>query len=177
MDALSFVASNLALFLAACALILLNAFFVAAEFAIVKVRRTRLEELVGMKVASARTALLCVDELDDTLSATQLGITVASLGLGWLGEPAFANLLVRLFPSAFMTGDGHHHVAAAGISFALVTVLHVVLGELVPKSIAIFDAEKVTLLVAKPMRLFFLMSKPFIRVFTWLANRILWLIG
>jgi CBS domain containing-hemolysin-like protein len=177
MDALSFVASNLALFLAACALILLNAFFVAAEFAIVKVRRTRLEELVGMKVASARTALLCVDELDETLSATQLGITVSSLGLGWLGEPAFANLLVRLFPGAFMTGDGHHHVAAAGISFGLVTVLHVVLGELVPKSIAIFDAEKVTLLVAKPMRLFFLVSKPFIRVFTWLANRILWLLG
>ncbi len=163
--------------LGAFALIGLNGFFVAAEFAIVKVRRTRLEELAGQGLAAARISILCVDELDEYLSATQLGITLASLGLGWIGEEAFAELLVIGFPKVFPQVGATHHVAAIGISFFLVTMLHVVLGELVPKSMAIQNAERITLIVSRPLRLFFFASKPLIRSFTFMANFILHRIG
>lgn len=161
----------------AFALIGLNGFFVAAEFAIVKVRRTRLEELAGQGIAAARISILCVDELDEYLSATQLGITLASLGLGWIGETAFADLLVVLFPSTFATAVHTHHVVSVGLSFFVVTMLHVVLGELVPKSMAIQNAEKITLVVSRPLRWFFFASKPLIQSFTYLANFILRRIG
>ncbi|MBY0370497.1 hemolysin family protein [bacterium] len=162
---------------AAFLLIGLNGFFVAAEFAIVKVRRTRLEELANKGLAAARISILCVDELDEYLSATQLGITLASLGLGWIGEEAFAELLVVLFPETFPTTAGNHHVVAVGISFFLVTMLHVVLGELVPKSMAIQNAEKIALKVSRPLRWFFFMSRPLIVSFTWVANFVLRRIG
>src|SRR5262249_23442382 len=154
---------------AAFALIGLNGFFVAAEFAIVKVRRTRLVELAGQGLAAARISILCVDELDEYLSATQLGITLSSLALGWIGEEAFAKLLLVLFPPVFPTALGGPHVAAVGISFFLVTMLHVVLGELVPKSMAIQNAEKIVLGVSRPLRWFFLASRPLIVGFTALA--------
>lgn len=163
--------------LAAFFLIGLNGLFVAAEFAIVKVRRTRLEELAGQGLAAARISILCVDELDEYLSATQLGITLASLGLGWIGEEAFAELLVLLLPELFTHVGPGHHVAAVGISFFLVTTLHVVLGELVPKSMAIQDAERITLLVSRPLRWFFFASKPLIQGFTLVANFILRRLG
>jgi CBS domain containing-hemolysin-like protein len=114
------------------------------------VRRTRLEELAGQGLAAARISILCVDELDEYLSATQLGITLASLALGWIGEYSFAQLLVSLLPQWFSPISGSHHMAAIGISFFLVTMLHVVLGELVPKSMAIQNAEKIVLVVSRP---------------------------
>lgn len=156
-------------------LVFLNGFFVAAEFAIVKVRRTRLEELVGQGVAQARVSLRCVDQLDESLSATQLGITVVSLGLGWLGEHAFASLLAHIFPS-LATGSAHHFIAVI-IAFFIITLLHVVLGELVPKSMAIQEAERVTLWVARPLSFFYRASRPAIRAFTAMANFILRRLG
>ncbi len=155
----------------------LNGFFVAAEFAIVKVRRTRLEELAGMGVHKARISILCVDQLDEYLSATQLGITLVSLGLGWIGEHAFANLFIILFPETFSTTDNSTHAAAAVIAFFIITLLHVVLGELVPKGMAIQKAEKVTLWVSRPLSLFYKFSKPLINCFTIFANFVLRQLG
>ncbi len=159
------------------ALILLNAFFVASEFAIVKVRRTRLEELAGMGVAAARVSILCVDQLDEYLSATQLGITLVSLGLGWIGEESFYALFVQMIPVLATGGSGVVHAIAAGSSFLLITMLHVVLGELVPKSMAIQKAEAITLKISKPLRIFFRLASPLIRTFAWMANCVLRLLG
>jgi CBS domain containing-hemolysin-like protein len=154
-------------------LVLLNAFFVASEFAIVKVRRTRLEELAGQGVSAARISILCVDQLDEYLSATQLGITLVSLALGWIGEESFFNLFVIFFPEALSSGSGTLHVLATGCSFFIITLLHVVLGELVPKSMAIQRAEEITLIITKPLRLFYRCAKPLIHAFTSLANFVL----
>ncbi len=158
-------------------LVALNGFFVAAEFAIVKVRRTRLEELAGQGHAAARISILCVDQLDEYLSATQLGITLVSLGLGWIGEASFYNLFALLFGNFATANATLAHAICLGLSFFVVTLLHVVLGELVPKSMAIQRAEKITLLVAKPLSWFYLGAKPLIRCFTWIANLILRAMG
>lgn len=159
------------------ALVGLNGFFVAAEFAIVKVRRTRLEELAGQGIKAARVSIRCVDELDEYLSATQLGITLVSLALGWVGESAFEGLLRQTFPNFFAINTGFRHALATGSSFLLITMLHVVLGELVPKNMAIQDAERITLWISKPLSAFYLASKPLIQFFSWMANTILKLIG
>lgn len=158
-------------------LVLLNGFFVAAEFAIVKVRRTRLEELVGQGVLAARVSIRIVDQLDEMLSATQLGITLVSLALGWIGEAAFANLLALAFPNIFLTDSGAHHFVAIGIAFFIITLLHVVLGELVPKSMAIQKAEKIALRISGPLNLFYRASRPLIHTFTMMANFILKRLG
>ncbi len=158
-------------------LVALNGFFVAAEFAVVKVRRTRLEELVGKGVAAARISILCVDELDEYLSATQLGITLVSLALGWIGEESFFRLFEILWPEAVSEDNPVYHFLAIGSSFAIITLMHVVLGELVPKSMAIQKAERITLLVSRPLHWFYNFAKPFIRAFTLMANVILRLIG
>jgi CBS domain containing-hemolysin-like protein len=158
-------------------LVALNGFFVAAEFAIVKVRRTRLKELEGQGVAAARISILMVDELDEYLSATQLGITLVSLGLGWVGEESFYNLFVLLLPDLVNANPTQFHAIALGISFFIITLLHVVLGELVPKSMAIQRAEQVTLVISKPLSFFYKVAKPLIRIFTILANWILKLLG
>lgn len=157
-------------------LVALNGFFVAAEFAIVKVRRTRLEELQGQGVKSARATLILVDQLDEYLSATQLGITLVSLGLGWIGEPAFGRLLSIAFPF-FDVHEGARHGVAVAIAFSLITLLHVVLGELVPKSMAIQNAEKIALWISRPLRFFYIISKPLILAFTKLATFFLRLLG
>lgn len=156
-------------------LVALNAFFVAAEFAIVKVRRTRLEELAGKGIAAAKASIICVDQLDEYLSATQLGITLVSLALGWIGEASFYSLLLFFFSD----GKPHEwlHVVSVVISFSIVTLLHVVFGELVPKTVAIQKAEKVTLLIAPALRAFYLFAKPVISSFTWIANKIYRLFG
>lgn len=161
----------------ALVLVGLNAFFVAAEFAIVKVRRTRLEELAGQGVSAARISILCVDQLDEYLSATQLGITLVSLALGWIGEESFFNLFVIWFPEQLVHGSGSLHVLATGLSFFIITLLHVVLGELVPKSMAIQKAERVTLFITKPLRIFYRCARPLIHVFTLLANFVLRRLG
>ena len=157
-------------------LVALNGFFVASEFAIVKVRRTRLEELAGKGVLAARTSILMVDQLDEYLSATQLGITLVSLALGWLGEEAFFNIL-RIAAPELVDHNATAHGVAIGASFFLITVMHVVLGELVPKSMAIQKAEAITLWVSKPLHAFYLCAKPLIMSFTALANLILHVIG
>lgn len=158
-------------------LVLLNGFFVAAEFAIVKVRRTRLQELAGQGVAAARISILCVDQLDEYLSATQLGITLVSLGLGWIGEEAFYNLFRILFPEIPGLAAAGYHAVAIGSSFFVITLLHVVIGELVPKSMAIQQAERMTLIVARPLMWFFKAAKPLIVTFTALANVVLKALG
>lgn len=162
---------------ASLALVLLNGFFVAAEFAVVKVRRTRLKELEGKGIKQARISIMCVDDLDETLSATQLGITLVSLALGWIGEESFYNALVLLFPGLSGEYAAHFHTVALAVSFFTITLLHVVVGELVPKGMAIQRAEKITLLIARPLRLFYQMARPLITTFTALANFILRRLG
>lgn len=155
----------------------LNGFFVAAEFAIVKVRRTRLEELAGQGVLSARVSILMVDQLDEYLSATQLGITIVSLGLGWIGEHSFYQLFRYLTPEHALEHKATFHTIALVLSFLVITLLHVVLGELVPKSMAIQRSEQVTLWVTRPLRWFYFAAKPLIVGFTMLANLILRIFG
>jgi CBS domain containing-hemolysin-like protein len=135
-------------------LVLVNAFFVVAEFAIVKVRDTRVAELAAGGSRRARVADHIVNHLDAYLSATQLGVTVASLGLGWLGASAFT----RVFDVAM------NPTAAAIVAFVLVTFVTIIFGELVPKSLAIRKAERSALIVAIPLRWFYLVTRPI----TWL---------
>lgn len=148
-------------------LILLNGFFTAAEFALVSVRRTRIEELAQQGKRSARWVKYALENPQKVFAATQLGITMASLGLGWIGEPALANLLepiVILFPHAIQSQVSHS--ISAGIAFALITFLLVVAGELAPKSIALQNSEKTALLVVQPVLLMEWIFKPII----WLLN-------
>ena len=143
--------------LAAFALVVLNGFFVLAEFALVKVRSTRLEELVeaGGKLApKAKEALHVVSRLDDYLSATQLGITLASLALGWIGEPAFAGIFERVFAAGGFMSSAAAHGASATAAFLLISGIHIIVGELTFKSIAIQHAERSALFVARPLRIF-----------------------
>ena len=156
-------------------LVLANGFFVATEFAIVKIRPTRLQAMVDDGRPGSATAMKMVDKLDSYLSATQFGITLASLGLGWLGEPAFAHLLepvlVQVVPEA--AGPALAHSLSVAIAFAIITFLHIVLGELAPKSLAIQRAEETTLAVALPMRVFFVVFYPAIWVLNALAGWVL----
>jgi putative hemolysin len=152
----------------------LNAFFVAAEFALVSVRWTRLEELVEQGKFGAGTLRRAVEHLDDSLASTQVGITCASLALGWIGEPALAHLLEPLFRSIpGPWGLAVTHGVAIGVAFLLITYLHVVLGEQVPKVIAIDRAEDVGLLVAGPLFAFTRLSRPFIAVIRGTSNGVM----
>jgi len=159
--------------IAALFLVALNAFFVAAEFSLVKVRKTRLAELSETGSRKATVALDVTSQLDAYLSASQLGITLASLGLGWLGEPAIATLLAPLFKN-FVTWDGVlTHTVSVVIAFLFITFLHIVLGELVPKSIAIQRAEDTALWTAGPLKTFYKVFYPVIRALNGIANMIL----
>jgi CBS domain containing-hemolysin-like protein len=156
-------------------LVFLNGFFVAAEFALVKVRPTQLDPHVASP--RGRAARHMVSHLDSYLSATQLGITLASLALGWVGEPAFAWIVepaVSLIPGA---GPGLIHSIALTTSFLAITILHIVLGELAPKSIAIRKAEPTALWVSLPLYAFFKASYPAIWLLNHAANGILKLVG
>lgn len=155
------------------ALVLLNGFFVAAEFAIVKVRSTQLAGRVKKGEARAKRAQHIVDHLDAYLSATQLGITLASLGLGWIGEPAIAHLIEGPLASLGVASPTVVHTAAFAIAFSIITMLHIIVGELAPKSLAIQRAERVTLLVAAPLHLFYVVFKPFIWALNGMANALL----
>lgn len=158
-------------------LVFLNAFFVLSEFAIVKVRKSRLEELVKTNKSNAKLALKISDELDSYLSATQLGITLSSLALGWIGEPAVARLLG--IPLQWLLGENSVlvHTISFIIGFTLITLLHVVLGEIVPKSIAIANSEKASLLISRPLYWFWLVFYPVIWLFDILAAFFLRRIG
>jgi len=160
---------SMALLLAAL-MVLANAFFVASEFAIVKIRPTRVKELVSGGGRRAWILSGVTRHLDKFLSANQLGITLASLALGWVGEPAFAHLA-----SPYMAGLGRLtgfavHSIALGCSFVVITFLHAVLGELVPKAIALQKAELVALWAAVPLRVFAIITFPFIWALTTAAN-------
>ncbi len=146
-------------------LIALTAFFVATEFAIVKVRTSKIDQLIAEGKKGAVSAKKVVTHLDEYLSACQLGITVTALGLGWLGEPTVETLLHPLF-EYFHLNASLTHILSFGIAFALVTFLHVVVGELAPKTMAIQKAETITMLFASPIIWFYRIMFPFI----WFLN-------
>jgi CBS domain containing-hemolysin-like protein len=159
-------------------LVLANAFFVAAEFALVGARRTRLDELASAGDGKARLARRAVQSLDRYISATQLGITLASLGLGWIGEPSLAGLIAGAFAwlPLSLAAVATHGVASA-IAFIFITILHIILGELVPKALALIHPEEVSRWVAAPLIGFgWLMAWP-IALLNGTANRLLRLIG
>ncbi len=141
-------------------LVLLNAFFVAAEFAIVKVRATRLAELATGGSRRAHLARRATEDLDSYLSGTQLGITLASLGLGWVGEPAFATLIGPPLEYLGLWSANTVHSLSVSAAFVFITFMHIVLGELVPKSLAIQRTEGVALWVAPPLVAFHRLFTP-----------------
>lgn len=158
--------------------VLLNAFFVAAEFGLVSVRRTRVEELAAQGHPTALIVRRALDDPDRFIAATQLGITIASLALGWIGEPALAQLFVPLLqflPSSWI-GTAAHSIAAA-IAFICITFLHVVAGELAPKSVALQNPERTAFFVARPMLVIFQMFRPAIWALNGAGNGLLRLIG
>ncbi|RDI39880.1 hemolysin family protein [Falsibacillus pallidus] len=142
-------------------LIGLTAFFVSSEFAIVKVRSSRIDQLVAEGNPKAEAAKELVTNLDSYLSACQLGITITALGLGWLGEPTVQELINPLFHTLHVPGSVSH-ILSFIISFSVITFLHVVLGELAPKTFAIQKAEQLTLLIATPLIWFYRIMYPFI---------------
>lgn len=170
--------SDILRLLGVVALVFANGFFVAAEFALVSVRRTRIEELVQQGRPGAGAVKRALHDPDRFIAATQLGITIASLGLGWLGEPAltrFIEPVVHLFPEQWV-GTASHTISAA-LSFAVITFLHVVVGELMPKSIALQKPESTALVVAQPTLLTEMLFKPAIWALNGTGNFLLRLIG
>ena len=159
-------------------LVFLNGFFVAAEFAIVKVRYSQIELRAQKGQQLAGIAQSILNRLDAYLSATQLGITLASLGLGWIGEPVMSRLLIGMFNGmGLQLSDELAHKIALPIGFAIITVLHIVFGELAPKSIAIRKPEATTLFISIPMKGFYMLFQPFIFVLNGFSNLILRAIG
>ncbi len=161
-------------------LVFLNGFFVAAEFAIVKVRTSQIDVRTDLSPAIAKMAKKIVSNLDSYLAATQLGITLASLGLGFVGEGAIAPLVVKTFDALGLTGPEWVSIAnnsAIWIAFAVITVLHIVFGELAPKSLAIQFPAKTTFTIAWPLRVFYFVFKPVIWMMNGLANFILRMFG
>lgn len=158
-------------------LVFLNGFFVASEFSIVKVRGSRIEELVQQGDRRARRARPLIQSMDEYLSATQLGITIASLALGWVGEPAFSSLFEPVLRSIGALTPVVTHSLAAVSAFLLITFLHIVLGELAPKSLSIQRAESVLLWISVPLSWFYRISYPFIWALNGTANAFLRLMG
>lgn len=160
------------------ALVALNGLFVAAEFALVAVRRTRVEELVNHGVKGAKTLLAAIDRLDRTIAATQLGITLASIALGWTGEPALARLLLPCFgflPEHWSAVVSHS--AATVIAFLLITFMHVVFGELIPKNLALKKPDRTALWLSRPLYIFTWLTRPLTLIMSGTANAILRRLG
>jgi len=157
-------------------LIALTAFFVATEFAIIRIRSSRIDQLVVEGSKNAKAAKQVITNLDEYLSACQLGITITALGLGWLGEPTVAHMLEPLFEQLGIEG-GLSTIISVVIAFAVVTFLHVVVGELAPKTFAIQKAEAVTLLFVKPLIFFYKIMYPFIWVLNGSARLLTGLFG
>jgi putative hemolysin len=160
------------------ALVALNGFFVAAEFSLVAIRRTKVEELVNKGVGGAHAVEEATVNLDRSIAATQLGITLASIALGWVGEPALATLVEPLFawlPSVW--AGVTTHTAAVALAFVIITFMHVVFGELVPKTVALQSVERTSLWVARPLLMFFKLTRPMIAVMNGTGNMILRAIG
>jgi CBS domain containing-hemolysin-like protein len=169
--------ADLLYLLIALGLVALNAFFVATEFAIVKVRSTRIEELASQGMASATATREVIEDLNPYLAACQLGITLASLGLGWVGEPAFAHLIEPLFTGLGAAQGVATHTLAVTLAFVVITLLHVVLGELVPKTVAIDYPLKTALIVAWPIRIFYRAFYPTIWAMNEISNLIVRALG
>lgn len=148
-------------------LIFMNGFFVAAEFSCVKIRPSRLETLIQEGSRQAKYAKRLTDHLDASLSVTQLGITLASLGLGWVGEPAVATLILPV-TRFFGLDDAIGHTVSLAVAFSIITAMHIILGELTPKTMAIQNVEKIMLTVALPMLIFHRVMYPFV----WLLNHV-----
>lgn len=161
----------------ALVLVFLNGFFVNAEFAIVKVRETRIQQLIHEGSRRARTAQSLIQHMDEYLSATQLGITLASLGLGWIGEPAFASMFEPVLASVGLLRPALVHTLAGATAFLLITFLHIILGELAPKSLAIQKPEPSILWTGTPLAFFYRISYPFIWALNSTANLMLRLLG
>lgn len=159
-------------------LVALNGFFVAAEFAVVKVRQSRLQQLASEGNTKAKYALSVTKKLDAYLSATQLGITLASLGLGWIGEGAVSRLLIEpLLTLMNVSSPTLVHSISFIISFAIITFLHIVLGELAPKSFAISKSEAASMWVSVPLMVFYNVFKPVIWLLNSAANLFLRMFG
>lgn len=151
-----------------------NGFFVASEFAMVKVRKTRIEQLVNEGNHNAKIALEAIKDLDKFIAAVQLGVTISSIGLGWVGEGTLAHLIEPVF--AYLPGISQTiatHTVSVSIAFALITFFHVVIGELIPKSIALEFTEKTALVVAKPMQVITFIFNPFIWMLNGFGNLVL----
>lgn len=165
-------------------LVLANGFFVASEFALVAVRKSRIEALVNEGNKSAERLLGLLNNLNAYISATQLGITLASLGLGWIGEPAVASLLepvlIRLGEATgltFLASGTVLHTISFTIAFSFITFLHIVFGELAPKTVALELAERVSLAIALPLQIFYKVFNYPIRLLDWTGTRTVRLFG
>jgi CBS domain containing-hemolysin-like protein len=165
-------------------LVIANAFFVAAEFALVRVRRTRIQELITGGNATAKVVKDAIDHIEKYISATQVGITLASLALGWIGEPflaegilgpLFKTLFAALLPDTVIAASSHG--IAIGFAFFLITYIHVVAGELLPKSLALQYPERVALYLVRPLRFFAFMARPLVWLLNNTSNRIMRLVG
>ena len=153
-------------FVAVAMLILANAFFVAAEFALVSIRDTRIEQMLTNRVPGARAVRRLQQDLGDFLPAVQLGVTLCSLALGWLGEPLAASVLMGwmgVLPLSQAYVRIYAHIVAITLGFAVITYFHVVVGELVPKSLALRRAEALAVAVAQPMLVFMTLARPAVR--------------
>ena len=158
--------------LAVLLLIAVNAFFVAAEFALVSVRDTRIQQLIEARRIGARTVQRLHTQMEDMLSAVQLGVTLSALGLGWLGEPTLAAIFQGVFHSIPHAAVYAHAISLA-IAFLVITYFDVVLGEVVPKALALQRTERVALAVAAPMDVFMRVTRPFLQVVTRSARLVL----
>jgi CBS domain containing-hemolysin-like protein len=147
-------------------LILTNAYFVATEFALVAVRRTQVELWVKEGRRGASAAAAAIDALDDAIAATQLGITLASIGLGFVGEPALARVITPLLDATPLASGVAVHTIALVVAFSIITFLHVVVGELAPKALALDHPGRIALLCARPLLVFGRMFRPVL----WLMN-------
>jgi CBS domain containing-hemolysin-like protein len=157
------------------ALVALNGFFVAGEFALVAVRKTRVEEMVGQGVKRAKAVQEAVTHLDRYIAATQLGITLASIALGWVGEPALSRLveppLRAVLPDPW--AETLAHTVAVAVAFSLITFMHVVFGELIPKTLALQTPDRTSLWVAAPLIVFARLARPVIAAMNGTGNAIL----
>jgi CBS domain containing-hemolysin-like protein len=156
-------------------LVLANGFFVASEFSLVGVRRSRIASLAASGNKNAQRLLGLVDDLNAYISATQLGITVSSLALGWIGEPAVAHLLE--VPLQGLVSDTVLHTISFTIAFSIITFLHIVLGELAPKTLALERTERIALAIAAPMKIFYKVFYFPIRLLDWAGTRTVRLFG
>lgn len=163
-------------FLLICFLIFMNGFFVAAEFAIVKVRITRLDLLIQRGNKRAKYAKMLTNHMDASLSVTQLGITLASLGLGWIGEPTVALVLEPLLKTLQVNPSFTYSISLV-VGFILITAMHIILGELAPKSMAIQRVERVALGIALPMLIFQTVMYPAVWTLNHVANWVIKQLG